>query len=47
MTPGGNYFPVPFDINLGDSLAAEKYLEEHLLNFTKGILRRADDMMAN
>lgn len=38
VTPKGNYFPVPMDINLGDSKIVDKYIEEHLRNFTKGIL---------
>ncbi len=40
VTPKGNVFPVPMDINLGDRKNAQPYLEEHLLNFTKGILSR-------
>jgi hypothetical protein len=39
VTPGGNFFPIPMDVNLGDNRIAEKYIEEHLLNFTKGILK--------
>ncbi len=38
LTPKGNYFPIPIDVNLGDRKFAQTYMEEHLLNFTKGIL---------
>jgi hypothetical protein len=42
ITPKGNYFPVPYEIKLGDRVIAEKYLEDHLLNFTKGLLKLPD-----
>jgi hypothetical protein len=38
VTPKGNYFPIPENIPLGDRNVAQRYIEEHLLNFTKGIL---------
>ena len=38
VTPKGNYFPIPETVNLGDRNLAQKYLEEHMLNFTKGLL---------
>ena len=38
VTPKNNYFPIPDSINLGDRNSAQKYLEEHMLNFTKGLL---------
>lgn len=37
-TPGGNFYPIPMNVNLGDSQIASSYIEEHLLNFTKGLL---------
>ena len=38
VTPKGNYFPIPEHVNLGDRETAKLYIEEHLLNFTKGLL---------
>lgn len=38
VTPKGNYFPIPETVNLGDRTFAQKYIEEHMLNFTKGLL---------
>lgn len=38
VTPKGNYFPIPETVNFGDRNFAQKYLEEHMLNFTKGLL---------
>ena len=38
VTPNGRYYPVPESVSLGNPDTAYHIMEEHLLNFTKGIL---------
>jgi hypothetical protein len=42
VTPKGSFYPIPETVNLGDSQTVEDIMEEHLLNFTKGILPRPE-----
>lgn len=42
LTPKGNYFPIGMDVRLGDEKTIDNMINEHLLNFTKGILPMPD-----